>query len=950
MNASGRPLSIDYRPGDFTRLRIVRRMMWLLSLAVFFPGAVSLSAAEPTKTIRVVMDANYPPYVFMDEDGHPQGILIDQWHLWEQKTGIKAEIHALDWAEALRRMKAGEFDVIDSIFKTPERTAWLDFTTPYARIDVPIFFDRRISGIADYASLKGFTVAAKEGDYAVDQLRQNGITNLQLFPSYEKIVQAAAEHKVSVFVVDAPCAYYFLNKFAIQDQFRASAPVNVGMFSRAVRKGDGMLLKAVGDGFASISPEELEDIDAKWTGLPINDSHILRTIAYSAGAAIVIIFGLLGWNWMLSRQVERRTRSLQASEALLATEKNFTNAVLENAGALVVVLGPEGRICRFNHVAEQISGYRFAEVEGRALWETPILPPEEAEAVRTNAFFAVWNNAPLTKPSRYNNHWVTKTGERRLIDWFNTLLCDASGHPEFMVAIGVDITEHQQAEATLHASEERFREVVENIQEVFWVTDTDDQILYVSPAYEKIWDRPVDTFLESWRESLHKADCERVIRRAITAPKNEPRNDTYRIVRPDGGVRWIYEQTFPVKDASGKVLRTVGTAGDITERKALEERFLRSQRMDAMGSLVGGIAHDLNNIFSPVLMLSSMLKVTLPDERNRKLMAMLETNSQRGAEIIRQLLTFSRGSAGDRVTVRPAAMVEEIANIVRETFPRGIVCETWVAENVRPLLVDSTQLHQVLLNLCVNARDAMLEGGRITITAGNLDLDETEVGAYTEAQPGEYVRFDVADTGAGIPEGIMARIFEPFFTTKSLGKGTGLGLATVLGIVRGHGGFVTVSSPPGRGSVFSVCFPSAGHGASSGAVTEFGLKLIGAGKLILVVDDEDSICMATKFVLENNGFSVLTAESGEEALKLCRANGEVSLVITDIMMPGMTGIELITELRRTHPDIRVIATTGMVPEAMQHALASLGVVHILKKPCPTQNMLDAIRREMGEAA
>ena len=246
------------------------------------------------------------------------------------------------------------------------------------------------------------------------------------------------------------------------------------------------------------------------------------------------------------------------------------------------------------------------------------------------------------------------------------------------------------------------------------------------------------------------------------------------------------------------------------------------------------------------------------------------------------------------------------------------------------------------------ARDAMLEGGRITITACNLDLNETEVGAITEAQPGEYVRFDVADTGAGIPEGIIARIFEPFFTTKSLGKGTGLGLATVLGIVRGHGGFVTVSSPPGRGSVFSVCFPSAGHGASSGAVTELGLKLIGAGKLILVVDDEESICTATKFVLENNGFSVLTAESGEEALKLCRAKAEVSLVITDIMMPGMTGIELITELRRSHPDIRVIATTGMVPEAMQHALTSLGVTHILQKPCPTQNMLDAIRREMGE--
>ena len=222
------------------------------------------------------------------------------------------------------------------------------------------------------------------------------------------------------------------------------------------------------------------------------------------------------------------------------------------------------------------------------------------------------------------------------------------------------------------------------------------------------------------------------------------------------------------------------------------------------------------------------------------------------------------------------------------------------------------------------------------------------VGAYTEAQPGAYVRFDVADTGAGIQPGVIERIFEPFFSTKALGRGTGLGLSTVLGIVRSHGGFVTVNSTPGNGSVFSVCLPSADeHTGFKPAETPVRPATAAAGRRVLVVDDEAPICVATKFLLEDNGFSVLTAGSGEEALRLCGETDGISLVLTDIMMPVMSGIELIARLRQSHPHIRIIATTGMVPESMRHELAALGVSHVLKKPCSPETMLDALRHELG---
>ena len=208
----------------------------LLWLAPVFAQTAGLSS------IRVVMDNNYPPYAFLNDAGKLQGILVDEWRLWEAKTGIKVEIQGMDWGQALERMKAGEFDVIDTIFKTQERTAYFDFSRPYARIDVPIFFRKEIGGITDLKSLRGFPVAAKQGDSAVDLLKENGVTNVMLFPNYEAIVRAARERKVNVFLVDEPAALYFLHKLGIQDEFRKTAPVNTAAFHRAVRKGNAVLL------------------------------------------------------------------------------------------------------------------------------------------------------------------------------------------------------------------------------------------------------------------------------------------------------------------------------------------------------------------------------------------------------------------------------------------------------------------------------------------------------------------------------------------------------------------------------------------------------------------------------------------------------------------------------------------------------------------------------------
>jgi signal transduction histidine kinase len=288
----------------------------VVALALGMTGPVAQTAAEKPRTIRVVMDNAYAPYVFQSDDGKLQGILIDQWQAWERTTGIKVEIHAMDWSDALRRMRAGEFDVIDCIVETPERRNAWEFTPAYATIEASIFFRDDISGITDLASLRGFPVGVKAGDQHIERLKENGVTTLIPFHNNDEIIEAAKRHRINVFVVDAPSALYLLNKMGIAAAFRHSVPFARDQLRRAVRKGDAALLRAVSDGFAAIDPDELRQIDEKWSGRTLYDGlgRYLTYAGYAAAAALLLIWGLLEWNRALSKRILQRTAALGESE------------------------------------------------------------------------------------------------------------------------------------------------------------------------------------------------------------------------------------------------------------------------------------------------------------------------------------------------------------------------------------------------------------------------------------------------------------------------------------------------------------------------------------------------------------------------------------------------------------------------------------------------------------
>ena len=404
-----------------------------------------------------------------------------------------------------------------------------------------------------------------------------------------------------------------------------------------------------------------------------------------------------------------------------------------------------------------------------------------------------------------------------------------------------------------------------------------------------------------------------------------------------------------VRDDQGAPTSILVINTDITEKKRMEAQFLRAQRMESIGTLAGGIAHDLNNVLSPILMAIDTLQLKATDETSKKWLEVLRTNAERGGNMVRQVLSFARGVEGERVALQPKHLIKEIVKILRETLPKSIEITYHLPDDLWIISADATQMHQVLMNLCVNARDAMPDGGSISIKAENTFLDENYARMHIEAKAGRFVVVKVSDTGPGMSQEIQSRIFEPFFTTKEMSKGTGLGLSTALTIVKSHGGFINVYSEVHKGSQFALYLPALdAPGKVEAGALQTDLPL-GNGELILVVDDEESIRVITQGTLETFGYKVVTASDGTEALALyADSKNEIAVVLTDMVMPFMDGPATIRALKRMNPKVRIIAASGFATG--QHtADASLeGVSVFLNKPYTAERLLKALAKVLKD--
>ncbi|MBD2203412.1 response regulator [Calothrix sp. FACHB-1219] len=384
---------------------------------------------------------------------------------------------------------------------------------------------------------------------------------------------------------------------------------------------------------------------------------------------------------------------------------------------------------------------------------------------------------------------------------------------------------------------------------------------------------------------------------------------------------------------------------DITEKKLLETQFLRAQRMESIGTLASGIAHDLNNALTPMLMIAQLLEIKLADENSKQWLAILETNIKRAADLVKHVLCFSRGFEGKFITLQVKNVIAEIEQIVKQTFPKSIAVNIDIPQqSLWNISGDATQIHQVLLNLCINARDAMPEGGLLKISARNIWVDSNCARMNMDAQVGPYVAISVADTGKGIPQEIIDRIFEPFFTTKEVGQGTGLGLSTVMGIVRSHNGFVKVMSAIGKGTEFQIYFQASQNLEIDNALTSYDELPAGNGELILIVDDEESIREITKTALEKNGYKVLVAKDGIEAVALyTKHQKEISVVLIDMMMPSMDGPMAIRVLQKINPEVKIVVVSGLTSNHELLATLDDSITTFLPKPYTFQELFTSLQ-------
>jgi PAS domain S-box-containing protein len=621
-------------------------------------------------------------------------------------------------------------------------------------------------------------------------------------------------------------------------------------------------------------------------------------------------------------------RSLQASERQY-------RAVVDHATDALFVHGDQGRIIDVNQQACESLGYTRDELLGMSPTEfDPDVTPEFLAALGPK----IRAGGTVAFDSRHRR----KDGTLFPVEV--RLRSFVLGERTLAVALARDISERKRAEQALRASEERFRELAETIAEVFWVTNAEKSaMLYISPAYERIWGRTCQSLYDapqSWLDAIHPDDRARVLDAALTKQEAGLYDEEYRIVRPDGEARWIRDVAFPVRDATGRVARVVGVARDITDRRSLEMQLRHSQKMDAIGQLAGGVAHDFNNLLGAILLDADHADGMPhhPDEV-REAVADIRAAAERAAALTRQLLLFGRRQALQARSLDLNAIVRDLTKMLQRIIGEDIRLDVRLSAMQLAVHADAGMLEQVLVNLVVNARDAMPNGGTLTIATTEQIFDGLGASRVLDAQPGRYACLTVTDTGAGIAPEILPRIFEPFFTTKEPGRGTGLGLATAFGIVKEHRGWIAVDSATGRGTTFEVFVPIQGDASDTRARAVTTSP--GGSETIFFVEDEPQLRRATRRILERHGYRVIEADNGADAMRMWPdIRQAVSLLLTDVVMPGgIDGFELASRLRADRPELAVIFASGYPPDAQQPERP-------LQKPVPSAQLLETIRRSL----
>ncbi len=643
--------------------------------------------------------------------------------------------------------------------------------------------------------------------------------------------------------------------------------------------------------------------------------------------------------------------SREAERALRESEARF-RMIYEASPLGIMIVDEDGRIVRCNPAVIDLLGYSEQELKQKTYDD--ITHPEDRPVGTEMSSVLKTGKKDVV---RYEKRYIRKDGKEVWVHITHSAVRDEKGSYRFGLGIIEDFTDRKRAEEALRRSEDRYRNLVESARDAIFSLSPSAVIVSLNPAFETMtgWKRE-EWIGKSVTDLIHPDDRSKAQERLRKSLEGDVLGTSrFRIIRKSGeyGIGEFNTTRLMNND---KLVGILGIARDVTSQIAIEEQLRQSQKMESLGTLAGGIAHDFNNILGIIMGYASLSRRALkPGDKVSRNLSTIEGAAQRGIGLIRQLLMFARRQDRVQELVDVNGVVADIYKMVKETFPKVISTRLQRTKDELFIYGDPTEIHQAVLNLCVNARDAMMDradgrlpGGRLDISTSLISSDEVAAG-HPSAGGESYVRIAVSDTGKGIDEATQKRIFEPFFTTKEKGKGTGLGLSTVYGIVSAEEGFVEVSSRIGEGTTFTVLLPSrSGSPDLPGVSAEALANLRGESETLLIVEDEEGLRELLYNILSDNGYSVLTAEDGEHALALALQNARIDLVISDLGLPKVGGLDLFEAIRKIRPNMKVILVSGFLSDPDRERMQENGVNGFVQKPYKPRDVLEQVKKVLGD--
>ncbi len=927
------------------------------------------------KIITVVTDDNYPPYIFRDEQGSLTGLLIDEWRLWEKKTGIKVNVLGMDWGLAQEYIKTGQADVIETIFKTTEREAFLDFSPPYCKLEVPIFYHQSLSGIADIRTLQGFTIGVKAGDACIEKLIAQGITSIKEYPNYEKVVDAALNGEIKIFCIDMDPALYFLAKKGIVHEYRKAFTLYTGEFHRAVKKGDKALLALLNNGFNKITPQEQKSIKQRWLGSNLIDSRYMNYIGWGA-LAIAILAALFGINVLILRyRIKQRTSELFKANRKLQYSDEKYRALVDNAHESIYVLQD------LKIVFVNVAGCRSVGLTENELIEQSILNFEPAEDHElTKQIYEDLISGKLHSNIR-DRRLLVPTGEIRH-HIINSVRIEWEGKPATL-NFAVDVTNLKMADEKLTAERKLIRTLIDHLPDAIYMKDKSRRKVLVNKAdieniglpEEKIIGRTDEELFPADIAARFVADDDQVLEKGIPVLGREEL-----MINRHGKKQWLLTTKIPLIDEQGNITGLVGIGRDISLQKEYEASLVKQNtEFQTLNEEFMATNEELNLSLAEIQKMNvELIEAKKRAEESDKLKtAFLANISHEIRTPLNGIMGFAEQladpglSASDRQTfstlitesgLRLTAVINDIVDIsLLQTQQATLSTEpTNLNELVKETSSQFTESARLLgLSLVTDLPSesivAITDGKRLSQIIGKLldnALKFTPSGKISVGlrRDKEMALFYVQDTGIGISSEVQEAIFNPFRQADSDAwkniSGQGLGLSIVRGFVSLMGGRIWLSSSKNEGSTFWLSIPAleAGSNSQQQKQTETSVRKNEEIITILAAEDEHSNQIYLETILSKGPYKLIHASNGAEAIMLLDKNPEVSIILMDIKMPVMDGLTAFMIIRQTHPDIPVVALTAfaMADEAVR--IKQAGFNEYLTKPYKRADLLNLIER------